>query len=404
VIVHGVTDNDLYPARFGASQRLFGLYRGLARAHEVTVLCVVPNRNRGARADVALGVRLVRRKAWYTAVTWRLERARLMPLFLAAYGHWRRADRLLAELEGPADVCMADLSVAGVLERRAGGLRVYHAHNVEADHFRAAGPRLLAASRWADRLEALERRAIAAADLVVAASEEDAERFRALYDVAAERLAVIPNGYDETEIQPPSAAQRERARAALGFGANDYAALFVGSDVPHNRAALALLVERVMPKLAGAGIKLMVVGRVSAALSGRSEPWLVVRPEVPDLAPFLHAADAGVNPMTRGGGSNVKLPAYLAAGLAVVSTPFGVRGYAPLAPWVSVAAADDLAEALIARPVGWCARGESAPDPLAGYAWGRLGESLGHVFAARLGAPAASGESSRLAAAGGRRG
>jgi glycosyltransferase involved in cell wall biosynthesis len=384
VIVHGVTDNDIYPARFGASQRLFGLYRGLAREHRVSVLCVVPNRSRAAREQAADGVRILRRKAWYTAVAWRLERAALSPLFLAAHGHRSRAAALVETLGEEADVRMADLAVAAVLERPGAALRVYHAHNVEADHFRAAGPRLMGAGAWAARLEALERRAAHAADLVVAASDEDAQRFRALYGVESDHLVVIPNGYDEREIRPPSPAERAAARRSLDLAEGDYAALFVGSDVPHNRAALQLLVDRVMPAAAPAGVRLVVVGRVSAALEGRREPWLIVRPEVPELAPFLHAADAGLNPVTRGGGSNVKLPGYLAAGLAVVTTGFGLRGYAPLIASVTVADPDVFTDALASRPLGWHARGESAPAALGGYSWGRLGESLGHVFATRL--------------------
>lgn len=384
MIVHGITDNDVYPARFGASQRLFGLYRGLAREHRVSVLCVVPNRSSAAREQVADGVRVLRRKAWYTAVAWRLERAALSPLFLAAHGHRSRAGALVETLGGAADVRMADLAVAATLERPGASLRVYHAHNVEADHFRAAGPRLVGANGWAGRLEALERRAVHAADLVVAASDEDALRFSALYGVDSERIVVIPNGYDEREIHPPSATERTAARAALDLTERDYAALFVGSDVPHNRAALELMTERVMPKAAGAGIKLLVVGKVSAALEGRREPWLIVRPEVPELLPFLHAADAGLNPVTRGGGSNVKLPGYLAAGLAVVSSTFGVRGYAPLASSVVATEPEVLADAVASRPLGWHARGDSAPAALGEYAWARLGESLGATFASRL--------------------
>jgi len=47
---------------------------------------------------------------------------------------------------------------------------------------------------------------------------------------------------------------------------------------------------------------------------------------VPEVPPYLAAADAGLNPITRGSGANVKLFEYLAARLPVISTSFGVRG------------------------------------------------------------------------------
>jgi hypothetical protein len=93
--------------------------------------------------------------------------------------------------------------------------------------------------------------------------------------------------------------------------------------------------------LAAEGVVLLVVGGIAAHAAGRREPWLRTVPATPDLGAVLAAADAGLNPVLSGGGSNVKLPTYLALGLAVVSTPFGTRGYSSLEGAVQVAAAAD---------------------------------------------------------------
>jgi glycosyltransferase involved in cell wall biosynthesis len=53
---------------------------------------------------------------------------------------------------------------------------------------------------------------------------------------------------------------------------------------------------------------------------------LIVTGPVPEVIPYFAAADAGLNPITRGSGSNVKLFEYLVARLPVISTLFGVRG------------------------------------------------------------------------------
>jgi hypothetical protein len=384
VIVHGATDMEIHPPIFGASQRLIGLYRGLARRHEVRVLCVVPNRSPGAPDERVEGVSLRRRKAWYTALAWRLEQARLTPLFLTAYAHRAQAQRLHAQLGGGADVLMADLPLAGLLELGVARLAVYHAHNVEADHFRTAGPPVRGHGFWTRQLEAQEARAAGAADLTIAVSEEDAARLASLYGVPPVRIAVIPNGWDETAIAPADAEARRRARRSLGLGDDETVALFMGSDVPHNRAALDFLLERVMPRAGSAGLRLLVVGGVARMVNGRAPAWLVARPATPDVTLPLHASDIGLNPVLIGGGSNVKLPTYLAGGLAVISTMHGTRGYPDLAPWVTIAEPESFADALAARPRGWQAAGQRMPEPLAAYAWGRLGERLGEVFAAAL--------------------
>ncbi len=391
MLIHAATENDIHPPLSGGTQRSFGLYRGLARRHEVEALCLVENRNRSAREERIAGVRILRRKAWYTSAAWRLERARLAPLFLVAAGHAASAGRLARTFSGRADALLADLHLTGLFAADPAPLKVYTAHNVELDQFRMTRAEVAAAAFWGERLRALERRAVRRAGLTVVCGDEDAARVRELYGAPAETLVVIPNGYDETMVRPPATGERERARAALGIGPREYVALFVGSDFPHNRAGLAWLMDRVLPELAGEGFRLLVAGSVTRALAGRRESWLLARPEAPDLSPLLHAADAGLNPMTLGGGTNVKLPTYLAAGMAVVTTPFGLRGYASLAPWVVTAGLPELAEALRARPAGWLARGLAMPGAVAEYAWGRLGERLGEALGARLRAQSGGG-------------
>ena len=190
MLIHGATDVDMHPPVFGGAQRCFGLYRGLARRHTVRVLCMVPLRSRGAPEERSDRVHILRRKAWYTAVAWRLEQARLSPVFLAERGHRAAPPAALHDLDEAPDVVMTDLHLTILRERAAARLRVHHAHNVEVDHFRTAGPPILARGWWAGRLRSMEARAVATADLVVAASDEDGERMRSLYGVLPSRVIV----------------------------------------------------------------------------------------------------------------------------------------------------------------------------------------------------------------------
>jgi glycosyltransferase involved in cell wall biosynthesis len=389
--IQAATDNELFPPRFGGPQRTFGLCRGLARRHEVQALCVVPNRSRGAARQRADGVELVRRRAWYTSLAWRLERLGIAPLQVAALGHTRAADRLRSAFSGEAQVFAADLLLTGLFDRHPAPLKVYAAHNVERDRFVAGGSALSRSPRWISWIAALEERAVHEATLTVTCTTEDAERFAELYGLPRERAIVIPNGWDETRSQPATLERRARARAALGLAEAETVALFVGSDMPHNREAVRLLVHRVLPSLAGRGLRLVVAGSVSRALAGVRDTALRVAGEVEDLEPWLHAADVGINPVRSGGGSNVKLPTYLAAGLAVVTTAYGLRGYPELAPLVTTAEPDELADALRERPRGWAARGLAMPAEVAALSWGALGERLGERFAEHLVATGAAG-------------
>jgi len=390
MIIHGFAGNDLHPPTTGASQRLMGLYRGLARHHDTRVLALVPNRHPGPDDQRVAGVRIRRHREWYTSPAWRLEQAGLAPMFpIALSGHAARADAIAARLGGTPDVRIADLALAGVLERGDRALRVLHCHNVEVDHFASAGPRVIARNWWTHRLRAFEARACAHADLVVTVSDEDAARMGALYRVPADRLLVIPNGYDETQLAPPSGEERRAARASIQADELECVALFIGSDVPHNRAGLRLIVDQVAGQ-EGTGLALLVVGSVARALGAEDRarfaraggPRLVAVPETADAKAYFHAADLGLNPVAAGGGSNVKLPSYLAAGLTVLTTPHGLRGYSDLAGAVTIAGPEVFGAALARL----CATRPSTvtPSALGTYAWGALGERLGVALEQRV--------------------
>ena len=76
--------------------------------------------------------------------------------------------------------------------------------------------------------------------------------------------------------------------------------------------------------LARSRVRIVVAGSVSP--SRFHEGALIVTGRVPHMLPYFAAADVGLNMVTRGSGSNVKLFEYLAARIPIVSTQFGARG------------------------------------------------------------------------------
>jgi glycosyltransferase involved in cell wall biosynthesis len=116
-------------------------------------------------------------------------------------------------------------------------------------------------------------------------------------------------------------------RAELGLAEADTLLVFSGSDFGPNMEALAALRTFARAEadfLAQARIHILAIGSVSS--TAWREGALTATGRVPDVATYFAAADAGLNPITRGSGANVKLFEYLAARLPVISTQFGVRG------------------------------------------------------------------------------
>ena len=254
---------------------------------------------------------------------------------------------------------------------------VYVAHNVEVD-FAAAHPPSLLPRAILRRLAELERRAVEASDLVVTCTESDAERLRSLYGGAD--YAVVPNGFDDELLGFDRDARRADARSSLGLDPEERVLLFVGGPARHNRDAVEFLEQSLLPSLEP-GVVLLVAG--GCASPGQAEPapgrrvrWLGY---VDDLRPLFAAADVGVNPVAHGSGSQLKIAEYLAAGLPIVTTPVGMRGYERLARFLTVAELDEFRAAVeSAQPA------RERPD-VSGLTWTALGQRLHTAYAGLLG-------------------
>jgi glycosyltransferase involved in cell wall biosynthesis len=249
---------------------------------------------------------------------------------------------------------------------------VYVAHNVEVD-FAAAHPPSVLPRPILRRLAELERRAVEASDLVVTCTESDAARLRSLYGGAD--YAVVPNGFDDGLLGFDRAALRAEARDSLELDPEERVLLFVGGPARHNRDAVAFLEQRLLPSLQP-GVVLLVAG--GCAKPGRAEPAPGRRVRrlgyVDDLRPLFAAADVGVNPVAHGSGSQLKIAEYLAAGLPIVTTPVGMRGYESHARFLTVAELDEFRAAVeSAQPA------HERPD-VSGLTWTALGRRLHSAY------------------------
>lgn len=250
---------------------------------------------------------------------------------------------------------------------------VYSAHNVERDFHAADCHRCILRGPALRRIEHLERLAVRESDLVVTCSRGDVARIEELYG-RPRATGVVPNGVDASLLEFRREALRDGARAALGFAPEERVVLFIGGDGAHNREALAFLVADVFPRL-DSQARLLVVGRCGAALGGTNRAVRRVG-FVDDPRPCFAAADVAVNAVGYGSGSNVKLVEYLAAGLPVVSTPVGLRGFTGPLSAVRVAPRETFAEAL-SGPLPEPMRDREALRPLT---WDALGGRLFSLY------------------------
>lgn len=191
--------------------------------------------------------------------------------------------------------------------------------------------RLLEQSNWRHRRAAPWMRAVEAQAPhryrdIFACAEEDRDFFRQHDPTKRLHVPIIRCGVDPAAYKV-APGTRERVRSGLGLTEEDRLLVFSASRYPPNDdAAVALrkFCQEEASFLASHRVRILVLGSV---LPGpHREGAFMATGRVPEVASYLAAADCGLNAVTWGSGSNVKLFEYLAAGLPVISTAFGTRG------------------------------------------------------------------------------
>ncbi len=168
-------------------------------------------------------------------------------------------------------------------------------------------------SSWIARFA--ERRLLAHCSLALVCSEIDVARIRPLAGRA--RIEIVPNSAISFGKLPPSPSP---------------VALFVGiAHYAPNREAILWLTKEIWPRVVArmADARLLIVGEGSEELRAEADAdGIELMGFVADLEPVYRQARVVVCPVTRGGGTRIKIIEAALNGRPVVSTAIGAEGLA----------------------------------------------------------------------------
>jgi len=330
---------DVSPGENGGEARYLALYSRLAKTHDVRIVAYHANTSRSSRTE--------RLGPGFTNVVCGIsepDKWRLHSLF-AQTGRYLH-DILCIEDYGFTDAFRAearsavDWADAVVVSHpylapfvyplcRRNQLKVHEAHNVELDAKTSylkgtRAPALL--PRFLETVSFAESLAVRSADVVVAVSAADAQRLSDLHDYPASKLVVIPNGVTSADYDDVPAEAIESMRKA--FAAPGGVGIFIGSAYGPNIDSYKQ--ARLWLDAAGFTGKIIILGRMIEGREsnwptvGFSESWLgFVDLETKIL--LMRSSDFALQIVTSGGGTNLKVFEYMAAGLPIVANTFGAR-------------------------------------------------------------------------------
>ncbi|WP_177167441.1 glycosyltransferase family 4 protein [Halopenitus malekzadehii] len=202
---------------------------------------------------------------------------------------------------------------------------LYSSHNVEIDRWSHLQNTYLK-DRYYNSLKKSESFAVSESDGVICVSEQDLQRFSEIYGSVSNPV-IVPNGTYESNIHNNVDRSSSNVRKDLGIDLDQTVALFVGSDYgPNVDAARKIVTWSEQACDENQDIHFLLVGNVGNRIDADNN-HLTVTGFVDNIEPMYACADIALNPITDGAGSNIKIIDYLARGLPVISTPFGVRGF-----------------------------------------------------------------------------
>ena len=200
---------------------------------------------------------------------------------------------------------------------------VYDAHNVEHDLAKMNFKTKFFRKKLLSSIYKIEKKTCEKSDIILVVSQEEKERFSKLYSVDYSKIYLAPNGVDVTSFSP--ASHEEKANAKNKLDLKNKTLLFIGMKYGPNIEAGEYIINHLAPKLPE--YTFVIAGRVCEKLNSTHNNVKLmgfVDDETKSL--LFNAADAALNPISRGAGTNIKMLEYMAAGLPTFTTPLGARG------------------------------------------------------------------------------
>lgn len=343
----------VFPPRGGGQTRVFHLYRHLARHFDVALVTLASHGSAAFDAEIAPGMREIRipksraheehESALSAKVDWVPVTDAALPRLQSTTPEYARA---IAGAARSARAIVASHPYAYPAIAAVGGAPLwYEAHNVEVALKRAMLPANAAGARLLQETREAEAACCARSELITTCTLEDGDALRAEFGTLGGRLVVVPNGVDLDSVPYVGPEERRRIKARLGLEGWPVA-LFLASWHGPNLDAMefVLAAARVLENHL-----FLIVGSACQAIAARPLPSNVRLLGVVDddaKSLLLGAADVALNPMLAGSGSNLKMLDYMAAGLPVISSPFGARGMLVDEELVMLAKPEELVAAL----------------------------------------------------------
>jgi len=327
-----ITTYPIHPPRGGGQNRIFYLYKELAKAMRVEVISL--GSHDGDRFLGEIGPDLLESRVPKTREFLEYERDMESKVgvpvtdivMLTRYDNERAfIEEIRRSAEKSDYIICAHPYTYPLVKKYVQGRLIYDSHNVEYVLKKHMLHEYRYAAEVLQEVFKAERELCEEATLVAVCSADDAEALMRLYGVGANRILHVPNGVDLGSVRFTGPQERQRLKKQVRMESTRIA-VFIGSGHKPNVEAVENILGMAKEN---ANVAFLILGGVAHEFRNVACPANVgfMGMVDDDVKKFvLSIADVALNPMISGSGTNLKMPEYMAAGLPVISTPIGARG------------------------------------------------------------------------------
>ena len=324
----------VYPPRGGGQSRVYHLYRHLAKWWQIDIVSLTAAHETPFEGEIAPGLKEIRipksqehelqEQRISESVEWIPVTDVVLPKLYSLTPAYSAALRISV---GNSDIVVAShpYLLNALLEVAADKPLWYEAHNVEIDLKNKVLNSFPSADGLLSDIRDIEARCWQLATVSYACSSNDLDRLKELYGKPGGLLIEVPNGVSLENVPFTPLSDRRKLKEKLGVS-NSRMAIFMASWHAPNLEAIENMLQfaKELPD-----VFFLIIGSGGLAFSKKSLPKNVGIAGVVDdetKGVILSIADIALNPMLSGSGTNLKMLDYFAAGIPVISTPFGARG------------------------------------------------------------------------------
>jgi glycosyltransferase involved in cell wall biosynthesis len=204
-------------------------------------------------------------------------------------------------------------------------LFIVHAHNIEHLRMKTRG------KLWWPLVKSTERKAFTLADFILFKTTADRDTAIKLFSISPVKCLIVPYGVALTEQPAPNTAMIDQLKKKYGVPKDEKVLLFACSPgYEPNEKALEDIRKHILPLLERKKWKsrLLVCGALTEKMTKQLNATnnVIATGFVPNMTPYLQAADAFINPVTIGSGIQTKNIEAIAHGCNVVTTAFAAAG------------------------------------------------------------------------------